>query len=164
MADEIVVTPKKVRVPFDKETMGYGVHKYEHIDPATAATDFFPEEGRSRRDYNTAFNYPNKENTCTLDVMSRVGAIFETSAEGFAGQWEVRRLPVLREGVAHAVVTKPGEDEVVFISCYVLGLVAHRTENRFLDQVRTVLVSGGKAGRSARIALTKQTDGSYKAK
>lgn len=152
-----VAVVKKVRPVLDRSKMGYGLHDYEYIDPATVPTDFGPPEGGPRRDFNNAFNRPHDLTDVDLDTISRPGAVITTDAEGFEGEWEVQAMPAFREGVVWAKLARPGTTEVKEISTVLLGVVAERFTNLYKDTVITTLVSGGRANKGTRQVLTQKT-------
>lgn len=153
---------RKVRPELDRTKMGFGKHVWEWIDPDEIPTDFAHPEGAPRRDFNNAFNRANPETDVDLDVISRPGTIIETSAEGFEGQWIVRRVPAFTGGIVFAMLSREEEGEIVRVPMVSLGVVAERESNLYADTVITKLVSGGKANKDTRLTLTKKCDGSYK--
>lgn len=160
-AKKVVAPPaervKRVRVPFNPDTMGFGRHAWEYIDPSAldieAATS--STGGRVSRDFNCAFNMPNEETDVNLDTLSRIGAVIETTAEGNEGTWEVVEVPSRVNGVIYGNVMNTKTGLVRQISAYSLGIVADREQNTFLSYVVTRLLEGGKANRESRERLTK---------
>lgn len=153
---------RKDRPPLDRSKMGFGNHEWEYIDPAVQPTDFAHPDGAPRRDFNNAFNRPHEETNVNIDVISRPGTEIETDGVGIEGVWFVVRVPSFKDGVVTAHLTRKEGGEVVLVSAVDLGVVAERFSNLYNDKVITKLVSGGKANKASRAALTKQTDETYK--
>lgn len=146
---------KKVRPPLDRTKMGYGNHDYEYIDPASIPTDFGPPEGVPRRDFNNAFNRAHDETNVDLDIISRPGTVVSTTAPEWVGEWEVLRMPLFTKGVVYARLGRPGTNVEQSIPLVDLGVVAERETNLYRQDVITTLVSGGRANKTTRTALTK---------
>lgn len=146
---------RKVRPALDRSKMGYGNHAYEFIDPATVPTDFAHPEGTPRRDFNNAFNRAHEDTNVDLDTLSRPGSIVTTDAPGLEGEWEVLRMPSLSKGVVYARLGRPGSGIEQLVSTVALGVVAERGSNLYTNTVITKLVSGGRANKSTRVALTQ---------
>jgi hypothetical protein len=147
---------------YDRTTMGYGRHGYKHLDvsainPADYATSMRGEEEHlgDVRQYNAAYNEPNEKMDVSIDWLCRVGTIIRTQATEWKGEWVVRGIPNLKDGVVHAVLSRTLEsDDILEISCAELGITAG-TDNLYLD-VETILVSKGVVGRDTREAMTVQ--------
>lgn len=146
---------RKVRPVLDRSKMGYGNHAYEFIDPATIPTDFAHPEGAPRRDFNNAFNRAHEDTNVDLDTLSRTGTVISTDAPGYEGEWEVLRMPLFTKGVVYARVGRPGTGVEQSISTVELGVVAGRESNQYTNTVITKLISGGRANKSTRVALTQ---------
>jgi len=136
--------------------MGYGNHDYEYIDPTTVPTDFGPPEGVARRDFNNAFNRPHEETDVDMDTISRPGTVIDTDAPGLEGKWTVVGMPRFTRGVVWAKLAREGSDSDKEVSTVELGVVAERNTNMYNDKVITKLVSGGRANKSTRAALTQR--------
>lgn len=156
---------KRIRIAFDKETMGFGKHKYEYIDPKTIDHNKVtePPNGVRTREFSVAFNKKAPGNDMTIDLLSRPGVVFETDAEGFAGRWVTVKMPALRSAVMYAVCSKVLPDAleaaageaVVEISAVKLGVVPDRFTNNY-EQAVTKWVGGKKSATGEdRARLTK---------
>lgn len=152
---------RKERPPLDRSKMGFGNHSWEYIDPKEVPTDFGPPDGVPRRDFNAAFNRPHPETDVDIDIISRPGAVISTTAVGFEGEWTVVRLPKYHEGKVLAFLRRDANSPVTEVSMDALGVVAERFTNLYDEQVITKRISGGKANRASREALTKKGDGVY---
>ena len=91
------------RAAWDPENQGYGKHDYRHIDLEQVNVADWAQDMRGEqqhhgdvREINTAFNHVSEENELSLDLLSRVGTVFNTEAEGWEGLWKVTRLPSVR--------------------------------------------------------------------
>jgi len=160
---------KRIRKPFDPLTMGFGRHKYEHIDPKTLDMDKLtePPNGIRTRDFSVAFNKKHPQTDMTIDLMSRTGCVFETTAPGYEGRWVVTGMPTLRSAVMYVVAAKADHYDAeagvvtdraqpsVEISSVDLGTVPDRFSNLYKADVVTKHVSGGTANRETRERLTK---------
>lgn len=156
----VAVQTKKVRKAWDANTMGFGKHKYEYIDPDEIPLDYSPPNGIARRDFNLAFNKKHPDTDMTLDAACRPGATFETNLVGKEGIYEVAALPKRVDGVAHVQARKEGTEEVVLLSGQDLGFIADRIENVY-TQTRTRLLRGASANKGDRQRLTQKTEESY---
>jgi len=140
--------------------MGFGNHEWEYINPADIPTDFGPPGGVASRDFNNAFNKPNPDTDVDIDIISRPGAVIETSAEDYPGVWQVLRMPQYKDGVLVGYFASPtGETKIIPLVS--LGVIADRHTNLYMDSVITRRISGGKANKDTREALTKKTEGTY---
>jgi len=90
------------RKPWDADTMGYGKHNYTHVDPDAINVEDFAVNMRGEqqhrgdvREENTAYNTIHPENDITLDLLSKIGTVFNTEAEGLEGAWMVTGMPVI---------------------------------------------------------------------
>lgn len=160
MAD-LLEKPKRVRIPFNPETMGYGKHKYEFIDPSEVDLDPGPPGGVRSRDFVTAYNRKHPETDMTIDLLSRPGTVFKTDALGFEGEWVVTWMPILKEGEPFCRVLRAEEVgkgvTSLDLSMVALGVVANRVTAMFVDTVKSAHLDGGTAGKEVRERLTKQT-------
>ena len=152
---------RKERPPLDRSKMGFGNHDWEYINPQDIPTDFGPPGGVMRRDFDNAFNRAHPDTDVDLDVISRPGAVIETTAPDFFGQWIVSNLPLYHEGVVYARLMREEDGEVVKVPCHMLGIVAERYTNLYEDTVVTKRLAGGKANRDTREALTQKSEESY---
>ena len=149
--------PKDQRKAWDPEKMGYGKHSYTHVDPdAINVADFAVNlrgEQQHRgdvREENTAYNERESENEITLDLLSKIGTVFETEAEEYPGRWKVAQLPVVRSPevfcMCVAVEEQDGEwvDGIAIweLSCIVLGCAVDK-DNKF-RQVKGRILQKGK--------------------
>ena len=149
------------RTPFDPETMGFGKHDYQAIDPDTVnpekyATDLRGEEKHfgDIRQYNAMMNEKHPENDVDLDWLSRMGTIFRTEAEDYEGEWEVVGMPLVQAPAVFAVVRRPGEEgDPTIIDCVELGVKGNR-DHKYLP-VKSTLVKKGDVSRRQRERLTK---------
>lgn len=158
--------PKRVRTPFDPNTMGFGKHVYEHIDPRAIDVEALtsPPGGIRTRDFTVAFNKKNPETNITIDLLSRRGCVFETNAPGLEGVWVVLKMPALRNAVMLVVCCRKEDYDLETedlkalakeVSVVDLGIVPDRFSNLYRDSVITKHVEGGQAGREVRERLTK---------
>lgn len=150
---------KKERPPLDRSKMGFGLHEWEYVNPADSPTDFGPPDGIPRRDFNSAFNRANPATTVTIDTVSRPGALIRTTAPDWSeGEWYVVKMPVFREGRIKGFLSRAMEgEEVHLVDLASLGIVAERFTNLYDDTIITTLVSGGKANKATRAALTQRS-------
>jgi len=152
-----VKTFKDQRKAWDGETMGYGKHDYLHVDPdAINIEDFaqrFDGEQLHRgdvREESTAYNKQSPENSITLDLLSKIGTVFMTYAEGLEGMWMVTGMPVVRSPEVFCRASKCGESNGEYhildassseLSCTDLGC-AVGTGNTFKQVAGEILAKG----------------------
>ena len=154
--------PKDQRKAWDPEKMGYGKHSYTHVDPdAINVADFAVNlrgEQQHRgdvREENTAYNERSENNSIPLDLLSKIGTVFETEAEGLAGLYIVVGMPVVRSPevfclVSSVVELDPSGDssgyepqgEMIELSCVELGCAVD-VDNKF-RQVKGRILQKGK--------------------
>lgn len=171
LADEKPVPTKRVRTPFDPETMGFGKHAYTFIDPKTVDIEKLttPPNGIMRtREFTVAFNKMHPKTDVNIDVLSRNGCVFRTNAKDYEGEWVVVEMPALRSAVMYARCRRwlptPGskeegteQGEKIEISAVDLGIVPDRFSNLYKDEVESVHLHGGRATKETRERLTKLT-------
>jgi hypothetical protein len=135
--------------------MGYGKHEYHNIDPSTINCADFAKVLNDEevffgdvRQYNTAYNEKNKNNTVDLDWLNRRDTIFSTNAEGLEGRYRVVESLLSREGTIECRCVKvdcsDSEQEVLSLNCVALGCVAD-SYNLYKD-VETSLIEKGIVG------------------
>lgn len=100
MAGEI---DEKGRKAWDPSSMGYGKHAYRRLDPLTVNPQDFATGLRGEeqyfgdvREYEVAFNQKNPESTFSLDWAGRIGTVFSTNVEPYAGIWMVVDMPLVK--------------------------------------------------------------------
>jgi len=143
--------------------MGYGKHTYTVVDPDAINVEDFAVNLRGEqqhrgdvREENTAYNEKSADNTVTLDLLSKIGTIFTTEAEGIEGMYEVVAMPTVRspEVFCRVVPVEPQErsdrkaqffptsEVVIELSCVELGCAVD-VGNKF-RQVRGEILAKGK--------------------
>ena len=147
---------KDLRKAWDPETMGYGKHTYRHLDPDTVNVEDFAKDMRGEqqhkgdvREENTAYNEQSLDNTISLDMLSKIGTVFETEAPEYPGRWIVAAMPVVRSPEVfcscHALEERDGEWveglAIWELSCVVLGCAVD-VGNKFRQVAGKVLVKG----------------------
>lgn len=153
------------KTAWDAETMGFGKHQFHFIDPETVNPEDYARklEGEEQhfgeiRQYNSAFNAKHPETNVDLDWLSRIGTVFETDAEFFAGTWVVTGMPVVKAPTTFCrVKAYVGEEPMgpeVSIPCAALGCAVD--EQNYFAQVKTRLVQRGKVDRDQRARLTRR--------
>lgn len=159
------------RSAWDAESMGYGKHKFHHVDPDAINPEDYAQSMRGEqehfgevREYNSAKNEKHPENDVRLEDFARTGTVINTEAEGYEGDWMVVRMPAVRAPKTYARVakaTKVGEKEwdhdgnEVEIDTMLLGCAVDPVENVFL-QVKSTIQFKGIVGKSQRERLTKR--------
>jgi len=159
--------PRKKRVPFDPEKMGFGKHTFEKINPDDINPEDFEKNLRGDnadivgyvREYDVAFNKKHPENDMDLDQLGRLGTVFETEAEGYEGLWMVTDVCASATPKIFCRATKVDADfartgDQVLIDCVLLGSMVDG-ENNF-KVVKTKLV---KKGIIDRLGKEKWNDG-----
>lgn len=155
--------PKKdLRKAWDPETMGYGRHSYTHVDPdAINVADFainLRGEQQHRgdvREESTAYNEASSDNSISLDLLSKIGTVFETEALGLEGIWMVAKLPLVRSPEVFCRAYRAEHQErqdtkmqfmqisevVEELSCVELGCAVD-TDNKFRQVKGKILYKG----------------------
>lgn len=115
--------PKDQRKAWDPETMGYGKHEYRHLDLDAVNVEDFARDMRGEqqhmgdvREENTAYNSQSPENDITLDLLSKIGTVFETKVPNLEGKWMVTGLPVVRSPVVFCRVTQVVQEDGIYIA------------------------------------------------
>lgn len=153
------ITPQ-VKLDYDPETMGYGKHTFDFIDPETIdPADYLRPlrvgqvDAFTAREVCNAYNERHPNTTFDLYEGGILGSRFSTEAEGFEGQWEVVDLPKVkapliwlqcRQVAPTGLLVGP----LVLIDPVLLGIVAD--EANFYKQVVSKLISVGKKSREQR--------------
>lgn len=165
--EEKPVKPKRVRTPFDPETMGFGKHEYRHIDPDTINPEDYAKNFRGDeehfgdvREYNSAANEKHPENDTDLDNLSRIGTIFETEAEEFKGIWMIVQMPLIKAPSIYVRCGRIDEDqepiEGTQTNIPIVELGCSVDESNFFKSVKTTLIKKGKVDKQQRERLTKK--------
>jgi len=146
--------PKDQRKAWDADKMGYGKHTYTHVDPDAINVEDFAVDLRGEqqhrgdvREENTAYNEREPDNKVTLDLLSKIGTVFSTGAQGLSGRWKVTGMPVVHSPEVFCRATQIGEDGVLLgeeqeLSCTELGCAVDR-DNKF-KQVQGQILEKGK--------------------
>jgi len=151
---------KDNRKAWDADTMGYGKHSYRHLDPDTINVEDFARDLRGEqqhtgdvREENTAYNEQSKENSISLDMLSKIGTVFRTFAEGWEGAWIVTGMPVVRSPAVYCRVRRAVKVEGIWqeeaanasaeeqLSCVELGCAVD-VGNKFRQVRGEILVKG----------------------
>jgi len=149
---------KDTRKAWDADTMGYGKHSYRHLDPDTINVEDFARDLRGEqqhtgdvREETTAYNEQSSENSISLDMLSKIGTIFETEAPGLEGTYVVVAMPVVRSPEVFTRVSRAidvgnrtwpeRESEVLELSCVELGCAVD-VGNKFRQIRGEILVKG----------------------
>lgn len=156
------------RTAWDAESMGFGRHSFQHVDPAAVNPEDYAQNMRGEqttfgdvREYNSAHNEKHPENDTRLEDLARIGTVFETDAPGLEGEWMVVKMPSVKAPLTFANVCRidadgePIESTLTALNTADLGCAVDE-ENMF-KQVKTRITKKGKVDKHQRERLTKRT-------
>jgi len=152
---------KDLRTAWDPETMGYGKHSYTIVDPDSINVEDFAIDMRGDeqhrgdvREENTAYNERPKNNTITLDLLSKIGTVFKTKVPECPGVWMVTSMPAIRTPEVFVRATRvksfdkenkefelDPDSEEQELSCVELGCAVD-VENKFRQVEGEILAKG----------------------
>lgn len=139
---------KRVRVPFDPNSMGFGVHRWEYIDKNSFDIEeaTTPPGGVGIRDFNCAFNTPHPESNVDMDAISRIGTVISSTFEPLVGDtWEVVEFPFRRGSEHYTRLKSEQTEQVLEVRLYDLGLTLEIESNLYNCEVVTKREKGGRA-------------------